>query len=61
MKMSQIATENDKNLKIFQVSRIFPFFSKCWRDFEDWNVEKGKKGKNVLSSEFFEELLQFSK
>ena len=53
IKMSQIDTENDKNLN-FQ--RFFCIFSKFLTDFVDWNVEKGQQGKNVLSSMFSEEI-----
>ena len=50
MKMSQIDTENDKNLKISHFSKISCFFSKFLADFVNWNVEKSQEGKNVLSS-----------
>ena len=45
LKMSQIDTENDKNPKNFQFSKISCIFSKFLTDFANWNVEKGKQGK----------------
>ena len=51
MKMSQIDSEIDKNLRNFSIFKdIFAFFSKFLTDFVDWNVEKGQQGKNVLST-----------
>ena len=50
MKMSQIDTESYKNPKIFRCLKIYAFFPKISKDFVDCNVEKGQKGKNVLSS-----------
>ena len=45
LKMSQIDTENDKNPKSFQFSKISCIFSKFLTDFVNWNVEKGPQGK----------------
>ena len=51
MKMSQIDSEIDKNLRNFSIFKDFlHFFSKFLTDFVDWNVEKGQQGKNVLST-----------
>ena len=56
MKLSQIDTEINENLKIFQFSKILPFSPKFSTDFVDWNVEKGQQGKNVLSSILIKEM-----
>ena len=48
--MSQIDTENDKNPKNFQFSKISCIFCKFLTDLANWNVEKDRQGKNVLSS-----------
>ena len=45
LKMSQIDTENDKNPKSFQFSKISCIFSNFLTDFVNWNVEKGQQGK----------------
>ena len=45
LKMSQIDTENDKNPKNFQFSKISCNFSKFLSNFANWNVEKGQQGK----------------
>ena len=52
--MSQSDTENDKNARNFQFSKILClfFFLQNFDNFVDWNVEKGQQGKNVLSSRF---------
>ena len=43
--MSQIDTENDKNPKSFQFSKILSTFSKFLTDFAKWIVEKGQQVK----------------
>ena len=48
--MSQIDTENDKNLKIFKFSKIVCIFSKVSTDNVNRNIEMGQQGKNVLSN-----------
>ena len=50
MKMSQIDTENDKNLKTFKISKILCIVFQIFDGLFDWNVEMGKQGKNVLST-----------
>ena len=50
MKMSQITTKNDKNLKIFKFQRFYAFFFNISTDFVVWNVEKGQQRENKLSS-----------
>ena len=45
MKMSQIDTEKDKNLRIFSIFKDFMhFFPKFSTDFVNWNVGKGQQG-----------------
>ena len=54
MKMSQIDTKNDKNLKILEFPKIsYRFSSKISMDFMGWNVGKGQQWKNVLYSRLF--------
>ena len=55
--MSQIDTENDKNLKMFKFSIILWFFSKCLKDFVDWNNEKGQQGKMCRPVGFSEDFI----
>ena len=58
MKTSQMDTENDKNPKGFQFSKILGISSSL-TDSVDWNVEKGKQGNNLLSSSRYEEFIAF--
>ena len=53
MKMSQIHTEIDKNLKNFHFSKILRSFRQILTDFVDSNVLKSQQGKIWLSSSFF--------
>ena len=43
--------------KLSNFQTLYAFFSKISTNFVDWNVEKGQKGNNVLSSRLFEEFL----
>ena len=43
MKMSQIDTENDKILEIFQILNINTFFVEVPTVFGDWNVLRVKQ------------------
>ena len=41
--MSQIDTENDKNVKILQFLKFLCIFVDVSTDFVDWNVLKGQQ------------------
>ena len=58
MKTSQMDTENDKNPKGFQFSKVLGISSSL-TDSVDWNVEKGQQGKHLLSSSLYEEFIAF--
>ena len=55
--MSQIDTENDKNLKIFQFSKFLRIFVKISTIFLNWNVLKGQKETFCCLVGFFEEVI----
>ena len=56
--MSHIDTENDRNPKIFQFSKILCNFSQFSTDFVDWNVKKfNKERMSCRPGGFFEEFI----
>ena len=57
MKVSQSDTENDRNIIIFQFSKILCIYPEFSTDFVDWNSERGQQGKKMVSSRRFEEFI----
>ena len=55
--MSQIDTENDKNLKIFQFSKFLRIFVKISTLFLNRNVLEGQKETFCCLVGFYEELI----
>ena len=53
MKMSQIDTEIDKNLKNSSFQKFYALFFPFFDRLCDLNVEKGQQGRNMLSSRLF--------
>ena len=47
LKMSQIKADLDKKRKFFIFHCFYAFFVTVSTAFVNWNVEKGRKGKNV--------------
>ena len=48
LKMSQLDTEIDKNLKFYNFQSFMQFFFKIFNKFGDWNDGKGQQGTNVV-------------